>query len=219
MLNNDIETGAFELAKDSLTTSDRLLAQYPDAQTWFARIGHRAVHRIGFVFWIGLILGVIGSFTAIAKSNQSADFTFFTRENVKKDPHVIKLGPHPCGEYALARVSKMPGLEEKGYLVPDKVVEVDTVNKTLRRWAKPIDTEVVAVEGDRILIKADKHYWIKPSGEFQLQIGKIVPKAPTFVQRVKQHPEFKGSGYAGLWRFQDLKTGKVRQVIYEGNCT
>jgi hypothetical protein len=44
----DIETGAFELAKDSLTASDQLLTQYPDAQIWFVRIGHRAVHRIGF---------------------------------------------------------------------------------------------------------------------------------------------------------------------------
>jgi hypothetical protein len=44
----DIETGAFKLAKDSLTASDRLLAQHPDAQIWFVRIGHRAVHRIGF---------------------------------------------------------------------------------------------------------------------------------------------------------------------------
>jgi hypothetical protein len=45
----DIETGAFELAKDSLTASDRLLAQYPDAQIWFVRVGHRAVHRIGCI--------------------------------------------------------------------------------------------------------------------------------------------------------------------------
>ena len=44
----DIETGAFELAKDSLTASDQLLVRYPDAQIWFVRIGHRAVHRIGF---------------------------------------------------------------------------------------------------------------------------------------------------------------------------
>jgi hypothetical protein len=44
----DIETGAFELAQDSLTASDQLLAQYPDAQIWFVRIGHRAVHRVGF---------------------------------------------------------------------------------------------------------------------------------------------------------------------------
>ncbi|MCU0536526.1 MAG: hypothetical protein MUD14_21775 [Hydrococcus sp. Prado102] len=44
----DIETGAFEVAKNSLTASDHLLDRYPDAQIWFVRIGHRAVHRIGF---------------------------------------------------------------------------------------------------------------------------------------------------------------------------
>jgi hypothetical protein len=45
----DIETAAFEVAKDSLTASDRLLEKYPDAQIRFIRIGHRAVHRIGSV--------------------------------------------------------------------------------------------------------------------------------------------------------------------------
>ena len=43
----DIETGAFEVAEDVLAASDRLLARYPDAQIWFVRIGHRAVHRFG----------------------------------------------------------------------------------------------------------------------------------------------------------------------------
>ena len=43
----DIETGAFEVADDVLIASDRLLARYPDAQAWFVRIGHRAVHRFG----------------------------------------------------------------------------------------------------------------------------------------------------------------------------
>ena len=43
----DIETGAFEVAEDTLTASDRLLARYPNAQPWFVRIGHRAVHRFG----------------------------------------------------------------------------------------------------------------------------------------------------------------------------
>ena len=39
--------GAFEVAEDTLTASDRLLARYPNAQPWFVRIGHRAVHRFG----------------------------------------------------------------------------------------------------------------------------------------------------------------------------
>ena len=43
----DIETGVFEVAEDLLTASDRLLARCPNAQTWFVRIGHRAVHRFG----------------------------------------------------------------------------------------------------------------------------------------------------------------------------
>jgi hypothetical protein len=43
----DIETGAFELAKDIMTASDRLLEQYPDAQIWCVRIGHKGVHRFG----------------------------------------------------------------------------------------------------------------------------------------------------------------------------
>lgn len=48
----DIETGAFEIGKNSISASDLLLAQHPDAQIWFVRIGHRAVHRIGY-FAIG----------------------------------------------------------------------------------------------------------------------------------------------------------------------
>jgi hypothetical protein len=43
----DIETGAYELAGDTMTASDRLLERYPDAQIWCIRIGHRGVHRFG----------------------------------------------------------------------------------------------------------------------------------------------------------------------------
>jgi hypothetical protein len=43
----DIDTGAFELAGNTITASDRLLERYPDAQIWRVRIGHKAVHRFG----------------------------------------------------------------------------------------------------------------------------------------------------------------------------
>ncbi|MEL6261445.1 MAG: hypothetical protein AAFR12_10295 [Cyanobacteria bacterium J06626_6] len=43
----DIETGAFEVADDVVTASELLLARYPDAQTWFVRIGHQAVYHFG----------------------------------------------------------------------------------------------------------------------------------------------------------------------------
>ena len=43
----DIETGAFEIAKNTMLASDRLLEKYPDAQIWCIRIGYPAVHRFG----------------------------------------------------------------------------------------------------------------------------------------------------------------------------
>jgi hypothetical protein len=43
----DVDTGDFEVAADSLTAADRLLARCPDAQIWFTRIGHRGVHHFG----------------------------------------------------------------------------------------------------------------------------------------------------------------------------
>lgn len=43
----DIETGAFEVADTPIAATDRLYEQYPDAQPWVIRIGHRALYRFG----------------------------------------------------------------------------------------------------------------------------------------------------------------------------
>ncbi|NCQ67972.1 MAG: hypothetical protein GPI99_01465 [Microcystis aeruginosa W13-15] len=43
----NIETGAFELADDTITATDRLYERVPDAQPWVIRIGHRSVFRFG----------------------------------------------------------------------------------------------------------------------------------------------------------------------------
>ncbi|NEQ95374.1 MAG: hypothetical protein F6K30_01360 [Cyanothece sp. SIO2G6] len=43
----DIETGAFELADDTMVATRQLYKRVPDAQPWVVRIGHRAVHRFG----------------------------------------------------------------------------------------------------------------------------------------------------------------------------
>jgi hypothetical protein len=55
----DIDTGAFEVANDVLTASDRLLARYPHAQTWFVRIGHRALLWSTYHPGDGMITGVV----------------------------------------------------------------------------------------------------------------------------------------------------------------
>lgn len=43
----DIESGEFEVAKESLLAASRLKSRMPDAQIWCVRVGDRAVDRIG----------------------------------------------------------------------------------------------------------------------------------------------------------------------------
>jgi hypothetical protein len=43
----DIETGAFEVADNTIAATDRLYERYPDAQPWVIRIGYQAVYRFG----------------------------------------------------------------------------------------------------------------------------------------------------------------------------
>lgn len=43
----DVDTGAFEVAENTLQACERLLVRQPDAQIWCVRIGHLAVHRFG----------------------------------------------------------------------------------------------------------------------------------------------------------------------------
>ena len=43
----DVETEAFDLGDNAIEASDKLLARVPDAEIWFVRIGHSALHRMG----------------------------------------------------------------------------------------------------------------------------------------------------------------------------
>ena len=43
----DVETGAYEIDRDDYTATERLLDQYPTAQIWLCRVGHRATYRLG----------------------------------------------------------------------------------------------------------------------------------------------------------------------------
>lgn len=43
----DIETGTFEVDDNIVPATNRLFEQYPDAQPWVIRIGHRAIDHFG----------------------------------------------------------------------------------------------------------------------------------------------------------------------------
>jgi hypothetical protein len=43
----DIETADYEIDRDEIVASDRLLARHPDAQVWMRQIGSRYARRFG----------------------------------------------------------------------------------------------------------------------------------------------------------------------------
>jgi hypothetical protein len=43
----DVETGAFALDENALAAAKRLREEHPEAEIWFVRVGHRALHRLG----------------------------------------------------------------------------------------------------------------------------------------------------------------------------
>lgn len=161
---------------------------------------------------------------------ESAVFRFFVEREMQNDPRVVKFSGHPCGYVATTRVNVMPDVGNKEF-TPDKVIEIPRPSrdlrslagsKTLRRWAKPIDSEVIAIAGDRILVNVGqgRTYWIEPSGKFERQTTPIsAPKPELDRTDLGKHPAFPTSDYAKRWRFKDLNSGKERVIIYEVNCS
>jgi 23S rRNA maturation mini-RNase III len=43
----DVDSGAYVVADDALTASERLLSEHPAAEIWCIRIGSRVLHHIG----------------------------------------------------------------------------------------------------------------------------------------------------------------------------
>lgn len=44
----DIDSGDFAIHQDDYTATELLREKRPDAQTWLARVGHRAAYRFGW---------------------------------------------------------------------------------------------------------------------------------------------------------------------------
>jgi hypothetical protein len=179
-----------------------------------------------------LAIGLLGgSGRAIAETNATAEFGFYLRADLAKmvqqgssdrvlqeDPRIVRLMRTACGPGATASVSTMPKFTSRESLVPEKVVEVDARNRTIRRWGKPLNSRVMAISGDRILVQTDSQsYWIGTDGRLELQTETRSLLSPTDVP-YKKHPEFGTSGIYSQ-RFVDANSGRDRQIIADAPCT
>lgn len=162
----------------------------------------------------------------------AAEFRFYLRQDLGKlvqqntsdrvmqqEPRIVQIIRTACGAGAIARVMTLPNFTSEEALIPEKVVEVDAENNTRRRWPKPLDSKVLAIEGDRILVEADndQRYWIDTAGMLERSTDTRSFPSPSTVP-YKKHPEFGTSGIYSQ-QFIDLTSGRDRQIIADAPCT
>jgi hypothetical protein len=183
------------------------------------------------VLGTSVALSTIGGLISAAPT-QAAEFGFYLRSDLAKmvqegesdrvtqqEPRIVNLMRTACGPGAMANVTTMPKFTTREALVPEKVVEVDARNRTLRRWGKPLDSTVLAISGDRILVETapNQSYWIGRDGSLELQTQALSLTSPTNIP-YKKHPEFGASGIYSQ-KFVDVNSGRDRRIIADAPCT
>lgn len=53
----DVESGVYAIDSDLLTAAHRVLAEKPEAQIWFRRVGFAYVHRLGGIALLRSVAG------------------------------------------------------------------------------------------------------------------------------------------------------------------
>ncbi len=96
---------------------------------------------------------------------QSFELSFWHSPTAAKDPRVIRVDEHPCGEVAVARVSVIPPYKKSAVLKPERVLETNASGKVIRRWWLPTDSFIRAIRGSTLTIEhASKVYEVRPGG-------------------------------------------------------
>jgi len=142
------------------------------------------------------------------------EMEFWAGPDAEKDPRVVRVREHgPCsGKVALARITVMPPPSDKAALRPELAVEISSSGSIIRHWSLPVDSVVVAVVGQRLIIPlgkgsaGEKAWSISTSGELE---PTTVPAKTNLERSVKCPviPDFKGAYYVRCWEFNDIAPG------------
>ena len=150
---------------------------------------------------------------------QTYELEFWPGPNVEKDPRVVSIHEHPCGEAVTAKVKVMPSFRKGGALESEEVVELSASGQVMRRWPIPVDSSPKAVKGNELLVSAgDWLIWVTPSGVIRRERSRKTFPEPAS-GNCQASKEFGESGYATCGQFKDLGSARVRRISYEGVCT
>jgi hypothetical protein len=145
-------------------------------------------------------------------------FQFWPGKGAERAPGFVETHGHPCGEVALAKVSKLP-TAKNGPLQSDLVVELNAGGKVIRRWPMPVDFLPRAVRGNELLVSiADEGYWVRPDGSFKKAeaLPAIGDRQPFKCDLTRV---FGKSDFAMCETLVDLVSHKKRTFGHQGVCT
>ena len=176
-------------------------------------------------WWIGgfviAIVVVVAGFALTGggqdRPSRSERFAFWPRDGASAAPGFERTLDHPCGEVAVAKVSKLPTAKD-GPLEAELVVELDSGGKVIHRWPMPVDHLPRAVRGDELLVSAgDKGVWVRADGSFRRELGAPASTVKLFACDLTS--VFGKSDYAQCGVFVDVESHKERTLGYQGVCT
>jgi hypothetical protein len=145
--------------------------------------------------------------------------------NARSDPRVVEIMEHhACGaDVAVIRVDRLPPRRRGAALAPELVVEFSQDGDVIRRWSMPVDSIVIGVLGERIVVPRSD----AGAGADVLTIGEegdlfvtAMAHMPEFGKPVPcpSLPEFGASAYLRCFEHRDIVSGQVRRIAYQGPC-
>lgn len=149
----------------------------------------------------------------------SYEFSFWPGENAEQDQRVVKIEAHPCGTVAMAKVSRMPAYSADAVLKPEPVVEVSAQGKPIHKWAIPVDAELIAISGQKLLVSyKGRYFWFRTDGSFKSAKPPSAHTAEVPTECVRPE-EFQDSSSQVCHLFKDLATSQPRVLANEGICS
>jgi hypothetical protein len=131
---------------------------------------------------------------------------------------------HPCGESVEAFVRTIPSPSDQ-VTQSEEAFELGSAGEIIQRWWIPIDSTVVGIAGDELLITQALgeegnflvQLAISPRGQFRaIPLSTSSPGTSISCPKNQDLPQ---SDYMGCWRFLDKSSGAERRLVYEDICS
>ncbi len=184
------------------------------------------MHRSWIFVLVGLAL-TLGTDSSSA-AQRGTILPFWAGPKVKDRYPAAVVSEHGLcdGDVAEVAISRMPPESDEA-LEPEKVLELDSAGHVIRKWRMPIDTAVVAIRGQQIIVPRpyrdaaanDEVLYIDPDGRFRLEALDISRFSEPTQMQCPKLAEFGESAYVTCVVFRDLKDSTQRRIAYQSPCT